>query len=380
MTLERLQWALMGECPGGISFEPMAMRLWKGKLAKITDGQIGQLKEKMFRRSDGIWLFAEQVADDSIRREIEGFADVCLRKAGYVTLPTLGMTFAGRLKLLHSPEDCVAFFTHCFRDPPWSLSREQGVVALQRHSSAEPLLALLKRDTARVSSMIDDAGGVLPRYDALAELSHLDEGSLTEIMKRLVPDVCMIDVDGIPCWQRIGAIHLPDDFSEKVTHIMDLLLELDFKVTPDNVNLALSMTYDVDFRKEYAQNNDALFRRIVETNYRGTNTFGWKYGTRLLGTVGHNVPRFPLGKSNGKQSEIIGLKGMPLARGTWKAHLLFWKDLRRKTIADMKSKGATNIEIAKRLKCTESYVRSSFEVHRRMPKIFEINGMTEEDL
>ena len=382
MTLNELQRALIQEYPDGVSFGHLALRLLQRKLPEATDALLEQLKAGMFRRPDEVWLFMQHVMDDEVLAEFAKFADTRSREAGYLTLHALRLRFEGRLRLLHTPADYEAFFAYFFRNPSWRLSQEVGVHALQR-PHAEPLQALLERDAARVSAMVEAAGGALRNSDALAELPHLDGESLAVVMKKFAPDIHEVDLDGEQGWQRVDAIHLPDDFSDKLTRILERMLELDFKATLDSVNFALSMEYGVHFRKEHALEDDVLFRRVVEKHYKGAEKIGWRFGARFA-KVKEEIEERAEKQSvriEPKPSQIIGQSGKALSAHTWDCYVRNWNDPRRLEIAHLKAQGVSSAEIAKRYNLTKGTIDGwILWTHHNMPKILELNGMTEADL
>lgn len=381
MTLLELRSALIQEYPKGILFTPTALRLLQGKWPEATVERLDSLKAEMFHLSDDVWLFTEQVMDAETLRDFPKLVNTWLHEAGYLTLHALRMKFEGRLRVLHTATEYEAFFDYFFQDPAWRLLRESGIRALQ-HSNAELLRTLLERDASRVSSMVEDAGGALRCSDALAELPHLDGESLAVIMKMFAPDVHEVDLYGEPGWQKLDTVHLPDDFSGKLTRIMELLLELGFKATLDNLNFALSMAYEVGFRKEYALEDEALFRRVVEKYYQGTDKIYWRFGSQFAkakeDSEKRSIPRPE--KTERKQGEIVGTDGRPLKEKTWKQDYSAWKDPRCIEIVEIHAEGVNITEIAKRFGLAERTIRNFLNVHAKIPKILALNGLTEEDL
>ena len=380
VDLNDLTLELLRKRPNGISFEIMALRLLQRELPDATDERLALLKKQMFPRSDNVWLFTQQVVDDDTRREFDAFVEARLHEAAYLTFDALRLAFEGRLKSLYKPEDFMAFFGHYFQGPSWKGSQERNIRALQ-YSDAEPLSGLLKRDAARVSAMIDDAGGVLLRSDVLAGMPHVDDASLAEMMRQLAPEFCAVDIDGVPGWQKVDAVHLPDDFSEQLSCVMDLLLELDFKATLDNLNFALSMDYGIPFRKEYALENDELFRCAVEANYKGAEKICWKrHGARFARAKEYGEGYQKPIKTEKSQGEIIGVSGKPLKETVWRSFKTKWRYPHREEMAKMREEGVTIAEIAKYFRCSVGHTENVIRFHHQMPQILALNGMTEEDL
>ncbi len=86
-----------------------------------------------------------------------------------------------------------------------------------------------------------------------------------------LPEVHKAEVGGVPCWCNTEAIHLPEDFSEKLTTVVDTLVALDEKVTAANLEFALNLLYRIRFRKEYALKDNDTFMRVCANHYQGIN-------------------------------------------------------------------------------------------------------------
>ncbi len=66
MTTAELLAALARECPNGVSFDPMAVRLLRQKVP-FEDWQIEDLKAAMFQLGSGLWFSREMISDDESR-------------------------------------------------------------------------------------------------------------------------------------------------------------------------------------------------------------------------------------------------------------------------------------------------------------------------
>lgn len=63
MTTAELLVALARECPNGVSFNPMAVRLLRQKVP-FEDCQIENLKAAMFQLENGLWFSREMISDE----------------------------------------------------------------------------------------------------------------------------------------------------------------------------------------------------------------------------------------------------------------------------------------------------------------------------
>jgi hypothetical protein len=63
MTTAELLSSLARECPNGVSFDPMAVRLLRQKVL-FEDWQIEELKAAMFQLGNGLWISREMILED----------------------------------------------------------------------------------------------------------------------------------------------------------------------------------------------------------------------------------------------------------------------------------------------------------------------------
>jgi len=75
----------------------------------------------------------------------------------------------------------------------------------------------------------------------------------------------------VPCWRSVDGIPLPEDFSEKLTTIVDTLVVLDEKVSAAKLEFALNLFYRIRLREEYALLDNDTFMRVCAKHYQGGN-------------------------------------------------------------------------------------------------------------
>jgi len=212
-------------------------------------------------------------------------------------------------------------------------------------------------------NLLESGGGTLAKTDVTDRLPFLSDAEIIRIFAEYVPDVRETTVAGIPCWQRI---ELPANFAEHLKEAAADLEKLGFTLSPDNLNLVLSLRYDKNFRRNYGLEDNAdfikLLRRFsieINQSYRNGSESG-----------------FPQ-----KLSSIIGLRGNPLPESTWRGYLRMWRDPRCREIAEMEAQGIPLDEIAKRVELAPKTVHDHWLfIHHNMPLILEKNGLTEEDI
>lgn len=263
MTTAELLAALTRECPNGVSFDPMALRLLRQKIP-LEDRQIEDLKAKLFQLGNGLWFSREMIFDAESRLAFNGQAVEWLMEYGCFSVERLYRDFLGTFRHIATPEDCAAFLGNlgftvavwgkrcCFcSDPPPNLDDS------------------LTSISETISGWLEEADGTLAFYEIEQAMPHLTVEALDDIRAQFLPEVHATEVGGVPCWCSTEAIHLPEDFSEKLTTIVDTLVALGEKVSVAKLEFALNLFYRTHLREEYALKDNDTFMRICAKHYQG---------------------------------------------------------------------------------------------------------------
>jgi len=110
-------------------------------------------------------------------------------------------------------------------------------------------------------SLLENGGGTVAKATVADKLPFLKDEDIARIFAEYVPDVNETSVAGIPCWQRI---RLPVDFAEHIKETTAKLEEMGFVVSPDNLNLALSIRYGKNFRVSYGLKDNGAFKKFLK--------------------------------------------------------------------------------------------------------------------
>ncbi len=265
MTTAELLAALAQECPNGVSFDPMAIRLLRRRVP-FKDGQIEDLKANMFQLVNGLWFSCEMIMDDESRESFEGQAMEWLIKYGCFSVERLFRDFYCIFRHIAMLEDCVAFLRHVgFRVAVWG---KGGYFCSHPPPSLDDSLAAISE---MIAEWLEKADGTLTFNEIEQAMPHLTSEALEAIREQLLPEVHAAEIGGVPCWCSTEAIHLPEDFSKKITNIVDTLVILKEKVSTKKLEFALNLFYRTRVREKYALPNDDTFMRICEKHYQGDN-------------------------------------------------------------------------------------------------------------
>jgi hypothetical protein len=265
MTTAELLAALMRECPNGVSFDPMVVRLLRQRVP-FEDWQVRNLQAAMFQLGSGLWFSREMISDDETRLAFEGQVVEWLMEHRCFSVERLFGDFGGVLRHITTPEVCAAFLRHlgfmvavrekgdlfCFQSPP---GLDECLVAASE----------------TIAKRLEEAEGMLALDEIEAAMPHLTAGALEGIRAQFLPEVYAAEVGGVPCWCSTEAIHLPEDFSEKLTAAVDTLVALEERVSVANLEFALNLFYRIRFREEYALTDNDTFIHVCAKYYRGGN-------------------------------------------------------------------------------------------------------------
>lgn len=264
MTNSHIMKALLNERPNGVSFDPMAVRLLR-KTIPLEDLQIEELKDEMFQLGNGRWFSLDMIADDETRRALQEQVADWVLESPCLSLGRLFESYCGVLHHISTLQDFATFL----RKLGISVSEygRGGFYCFKPTSNLGESLTLIAKS---ISEWQEDAGGMLALYDIEEQLPYLTAEALEDIRTKFLPEIHVEEVGGLPCWLTAEAVHLPEDFSEKITDAVDTLVELGKKVDTGNLEFALDLFYRIRFREAYNLTNRRVFISICAKHYNGT--------------------------------------------------------------------------------------------------------------
>jgi hypothetical protein len=265
MTTVELLESLARECPNGVSFDPMAVRLLRRKVP-FENWQIRSLQVEMFQLENGLWFSTEMISNDKALLALRAQATAWLTECGYFSVERLLNDFCNVLTRLATPEDFAAFLRHL--GFPVARDRKGHLFCLQSSTSLDKCLTATSK---AITKKIEEAGGILAFNEIALAMPHLTADELENIRAQFLLEVHSAEVGGVPCWCSTEAIPLPEDFSEKLTTAVDTLVGLGEKVSAAKLEFALNLFYRTRFREEYALLDKETFMRVCAKYYSGVN-------------------------------------------------------------------------------------------------------------
>ena len=267
MPTAELLAALARERPNGVSFEPMALRLIRQKVS-FEDCQIDDLKSAMFQIGDERWFSSEMILDVGALFALEKQATEWLEEYGCFSIERLFENFHSVIRHLATPEAWVAFLRYLkFHVAAW---KTVGNLCAQPTLDLDEAMAAISEMTAE---WVEEANGILPLHEIEQVLPHLTAEMVEGIRLHFLPEIHITEISGIPCWCSTEAFTLPNDFSEKLTSIVDTLYALKENITITKLEFALNLFYRTRFREENALLDNNTFIRICAKHYQGEKNF-----------------------------------------------------------------------------------------------------------
>jgi hypothetical protein len=265
VTMDYLMQILLREYPNGVSFAPMALRLLQQKVP-LKESQIEGLKAQMFQLGDGLWFSSGMISDENAQAELRSQAATWMAEQGCFSVERLFEGFCSLLRNIATTEHFAAFLRHLgFTVAAW---RNIGFFCFQPPASLDERLAEASKT---IVELLEEADGMLALNEIEEAMPHLTAEALEGLRMQFLPEVHMTEVGGIPCWRDTKAIHLPDDFAERLTTAVDTLVALGEKVSAAKLGFALNLFYGIRFREEYALPDNGAFMRVCAKYYQGGN-------------------------------------------------------------------------------------------------------------
>jgi hypothetical protein len=224
------------------------------------------LKAAMCQLGGGLWFSREMILDDESWREFPMMAAKWLTEHGCFSVERLFDEFCGVLRHIATQEDCAAFLQYVgFTVAPWG---KGGLFCFLHQRSMNESLSTISKT---IAGWLEDADGTLTFHEIEQAMPHLTAEALQGIRAHFLPEVHEAEVGGVPCWRSTEAMHLPEDFSEKLTTAVDTLVALEGRVSVANLEFALNLLYRIHFREEYALTDNDTFIRVCAKHYQGGN-------------------------------------------------------------------------------------------------------------
>ncbi|MDR0611479.1 MAG: hypothetical protein LBG58_15330 [Planctomycetaceae bacterium] len=268
---------LIEHYPNGFTFEPMSLRLLEERIGngKWNDEIIKELQEQAFERSDGVYFFPEQIADDETCLNILITADDWIDRYGCFSLNALWQKYLPHIKnLTDNICDFEIFLVKlqlykCFNVYPVGI-RLARAIGTDRKLTEQKLVK-------HIQDRLDENYGTATEHDILNHIPALDADLLSAIVKNYLPEVLQTEINGIICYQQQEVVGIPEDLTEKINETIIQIEAVKLPVSEDAMHVILSLTYQTNFNETYQIPNKKTFRQLIDQHYHG-EAREWKGG------------------------------------------------------------------------------------------------------
>ncbi|MFH1027192.1 MAG: hypothetical protein V1791_04240 [Pseudomonadota bacterium] len=209
MTTAKLLAALARECPNGVSFDPMAVRLLRRKVP-FEDWQIRNMQVDMFQLENGLWFSTEMISNNEARLALRAQATAWLIERGYFSVERLFNNFRSVLCHLATPEDFAVFLRHL-----GFLVAKGGKGDLFCLQFSTSLNKCLTATSKAISKQLEKAGGTLAFDEIAVLMPHLTDEALESIREQFLLEVHATEVGGVPLLVQYGGDPLAGRFFGK---------------------------------------------------------------------------------------------------------------------------------------------------------------------
>jgi hypothetical protein len=266
----------------GFRFDTTALRLLSNKAGvEIDKNMQSVLKQQMFRRNDDVYFLLDSIADANTRREITDFADALLDEYGCFEIPELYALYVDRLnpKCIGGADDFEKFYECIGNRDVRCVAAPQIGNRIARYSNGNvwEMFDTIARKIIVVTN--NEFGGVISEEDLHKKFCAFSVDLLAKIIRNRIGDELLrIEINGIICYQMLGTLGLPDDFSDTLSDTLYRLDDLGLPPNEEILHTALSLTLGVNFKAEYNIPDQATYRRIVNFYYKANPRREWKHG------------------------------------------------------------------------------------------------------
>lgn len=262
------------ECPNGVSFEPLAVRLLRKKIP-LDSRQIEDLKATMFQLGSGLWFSHAMILKDDFLFDLKKRAIDWLTEYGCFSVAQLFEEFRTTLRHIETLNDCAVFLQHLEFKVSTLAGGEYFCIA-SPDGLGDALAAIAKQ----INSWLEEVDGTLTFQEILQRIPNLSAKALEILRTQFLPEVHKVEIGGVTCWCNAEAIALPDDFSEKITSIAETLDAIKEKISISKLEFALNLFYRTRFREEYSLLDNDTFMRVCAMNYKGENNIFPNFNNR----------------------------------------------------------------------------------------------------
>ena len=262
------------EYSSGFDFRETSRRLVGERVGKrFGDAEADRLKEQMFQRADGLWLFPDMVISDDALRRMKERARGFLSEDGYFSMDALHAEFEAEMRNIDDGRDFDAFFAKFVAGDVRGVVRGHGewrVCFAASMSEASGWETIVKR----IREVLKNCGDAVPVEDIIAQMPSLVRGVVVRLAREQMEDAVVFDAGGVEYIKLLESYYLPADFSEVVSGFVETTEASQNVVSVVLLEAELDGRYGDGFRVNYGLEDDSVFKQVVAKSFTGKD-HGW---------------------------------------------------------------------------------------------------------
>ena len=255
--------------PNGFDFKEASCRLVKSRVGgRFDEKDKERLKQGMFERADGLWLFPDMVmADDALQR-MSARAEALLSAEGFFAIEALRLDFDGEIGNVSNNRDFIAFFKKYIAEEvrgnvcgkgDWCICFRNTI----RENDVWDSMA------ARIHEVLEESGDAVSVDSIIAQFPYLVRSAVLHIVEENMTDAVFFEVDDVEYVKLLGAYYFPEDFSEVITGFVRATELSNGVVSIVLLTAELDRCYGEGFRINYGLEDDSVFKQVVSKSFTG---------------------------------------------------------------------------------------------------------------
>lgn len=272
--------ALNQNYASGFRFETTALRLLSTTAGvEIDDRMQAALKQKMFRRDDGVCFLFDTVADTSTRKDIVESADAYLQEYGCFEIPVFYKQYEDQVncKCIENAHDFESFYEQISNSGVRCVAAPQIGNRIARFRNGNVWGTFKEVSVKIVSAITNEFYGSVNEDDLHSKFCAFSTDLLSKIIKNCAADKLMrVEINESICYQTFDALGLPDNFSEVLSETLERLGDIGLEPSQDVLHTAISLKLGVNFLVEFNLPDWDAYRRLIAVFYKAEPRREWK--------------------------------------------------------------------------------------------------------
>lgn len=281
--------------PNGISFEPLSMRLWCKQAGLDCADAEARLAPHMLKLGK-LYFCRQMLAEDEKWLWLDKLISQNLEKYGFFSAGSFLKQIHNEIPKIRTENDAAALLAFigyelakyrghkfCVADAYMApLSQYMSEEEFERQTAEKRLESIMETLGERLADMLGEYGEIWPESLLREDFANLDAASLETLRQNYFPQAYARVINGQTEWSLPESIGLPEDFSEKITYVIDVLCKLNRNLGAETLGNALDILYGLDFRREHGVADAAIFLDQCAKAYAGQENVRPEYAYKRL--------------------------------------------------------------------------------------------------